>query len=146
MTSDPVNFPAGKILVRLANEYPFVLLVILENVQNALDANARNVSVRINQKTSCITVRDDGDGVSVSGFQEALQSVCESAKSRGKLGQFGIGLISPLGKCERFTFTSSPRDKDEFREWTFNTAEIEASKDMPNIPRRSRSDLHQASL
>jgi len=131
----------GNFLIMAASTYPFALGPTMESIQNALDAKARNIWIRINQKVPGIMIRDDGDGASVAKFKEALQSIGKSIKAKDKLGQFGRGLISPLDKCERFTFTSSPRGSDEFNEWTFVRKEIEAWKSFSEIPRRKRDDL-----
>lgn len=131
----------GNALRRIAATYPTVLQVLLESVQNAIDAEAGQVWITVNQKNGVIAVRDDGNGVTKRFFEDALTSVCESKKAKGKLGRFGIGLISPLGKCGRFTFTSNRRGTDEFREWLFVTQDIVGSKEMPDIPDRIRTDL-----
>lgn len=140
-TSDRLQVHLGNALIHIASTYPLVLGVILESVQNALDVNAKNVWVRINQKSGTITISDNGDGATVAKFREALESVCRSTKAQGKLGRFGRGLISPLGKCARFTFTSSSQGKGEFNEWTFVTKIIQDCADEPSIPRRSRQDI-----
>ena len=137
-----LDFHMGAAFCRVAGAYPTLLDVILEQVQNALDANAKTVSVVLNRKTRHIAIRDDGDGVDVETFEQALQRVCLTGKERGKLGRFGIGLISPLDKCEEFTFTSGPKGTTgEYREWTFVTDNIRAQEKDVSIPRRQRPEL-----
>lgn len=137
-----LDFHMGEAFCRVASDYPTVLDIILEQVQNAIDANAKNVLVVLNRKTRHIAIRDDGDGVTQEMFEEALRRVCLSQKETGKLGRFGIGLISPLGKCEHFTFTSCHKSVEYgYREWSFVTDHIRRQSQDVTIPHRSRNDL-----
>lgn len=139
-----IKFHEGLVLVRLAGTYATIERVILESVQNAIDSNASFVWVTINQKKKAISVRDNGSGASPKKFQEALHSVAYSIKDNEALGQFGLGLISPIGKCEYFTFTSSPKDTTAntmFYRWTFNTKEIAAQSSIDGIPKETVPEL-----
>jgi len=132
----------GEAFCRVAAVYPTILDVILEQVQNAIDANANIIAVVLNRKTRHIAIRDNGDGVSQREFEQALQRICLSGKDAVKLGRFGIGLISPLDKCQSFTFTSCPKGGDVgFLEWTFVTADIRNQSTNPTIPLRQRPEL-----
>lgn len=134
-------FHEGEAFYRVAMDYPTILDVILEQVQNALDVNAKTIWVVLNRKTRHIAIRDDGNGTSGDDFEESLASVCKTKKERGKLGRFGIGLISPLGKCAFSTFTSTPKGKNQYVEWTFTTSKIRAQEKNVDIPRRNRPEL-----
>lgn len=137
-----LDFHMGEAFCRVASDYPTILDVVLEQVQNAIDANAKTISVVLNRKTRHIAIRDDGDGVTEATFEEALQRVCLSQKEQGKLGRFGIGLISPLDKCHTFTFISGPRAVvNGYREWTFVTEDIRRQAKDVMIPQRSRPDI-----
>ncbi len=137
-----LDFHMGEAFLRVASDYPTILDVILEQVQNAIDAEAKTITVVLNRKTRHIAIRDDGEGVSVETFETALQRVCLSGKERGKLGRFGIGLISPLGKCQTFVFTSCPKDTPKgYMEWTFTTEDIKQEARDIKIPVRSRTDI-----
>lgn len=141
-THSRLDFHMGEAFCRVASDYPTILDVILEQVQNAIDANAKTISVVLNRKTRHIAIRDDGDGVTEATFEEALQRVCLSQKEQGKLGRFGIGLISPLDKCHTFTFISGPRAVvNGYREWTFVTEDIRRQAKDVMIPQRSRPDI-----
>lgn len=132
----------GEAFCRIASDYPTILDVTLEQVQNAIDANARTVWVVLNRKTRQIAIRDDGDGRTQAEFEEAILEVCRSRKERTKLGRFGIGLVSPLGKCEFSTFTSAPRNaRHGYMEWTFRTEDIRRQSVEPVIPVRARAEL-----
>ena len=113
----------------VASTYPSLLDCLLEQVQNALDALAKNILVRINMGRRRISVEDDGQGVTESQFDSALTSVNQTIKSADKLGRFGRGMVSPLGKCEEFTFTSCGQRHmlDGYKMWTFNTKQIETT-------------------
>jgi hypothetical protein len=147
-----VKFHQGAALLRLADTYPTLLDVILEQVQNALDINVRadRVWIEINYRTRQCIVRDNGRGASEKTFNSALQSICEpDAKLRiagtegeNPLGQFSIGLISPLGKCAWYTFTSCPAPLPQaFREWKFVSKDLADQRGDLYIPMRSRSEL-----
>lgn len=137
-----LDFHMGEAFCRIASDYPTVLDVILEQVQNAIDANARSILVLLNRKTRHIAIRDDGDGASREKLEKALQEVCLSQKERGKLGRFGIGLISPLDKCHASTFISCSRNKEGgYMEWKFDTNDIRKQQRDVQIPCRSRPEL-----
>jgi hypothetical protein len=128
----------GNVLIqRVANTYDTLLKVILEQVQNALDAGAKKIEIILNKKNHQLIVRDNGKGVSETVFRGALKHVCCTIKDETKLGRFGIGVVSPLGKCIRFTFTSCPEpEQNNFREWIFVTKDIEGQIDEPKVPSR----------
>ena len=133
----------GRALCKIANEYPTLYEVIMESVQNAIDAEATVIELLLNKKHRQIVVQDNGKGVTKEEFEVALMQVCESVKERGKLGQFGIGLISPLGKCKKFTFTSfaESRPRDGYNEWEFVTEDIREQSDQVVVPHHKRLDL-----
>lgn len=137
-----VKAPTGFMLVKLIHDsYGTVVEMILELVQNGIDANARHVAILINKKTRSITVADDGDGVTKEKYEAALQSVMKTQKSRDKLGQFGMGMLSPLAKCEWHKLTSCPKDGAMYLEWTFETEAIRSQTEEIYVPHRARTDI-----
>lgn len=143
MEKSPFGFHEGEALHNLAKYYPRIIDVLLEVVQNAIDKNATRIMLTINQKVRNIVVRDDGDGVTLRQFEDALTSISSSKKRKDQLGRFGLGLISPLGKCVRFLFTSTPRqDPHSYLEWTFDSEDLRVQKKITGIPMRARKDLH----
>ena len=139
--SSGVGVHMGAILLRAATTYPTLLEVILEQIQNAIDANAHDVWVNINQKSRTLSIRDNGDGATQAKFEEALDTVGRTIKPKDKLGRFGLGLCSPLGKCEKHTFTSTSKgDPRGYIEWTFETPKIAEMKDV-KVPLRTRPDM-----
>ncbi len=137
----------GEALLKLAGTYPSLEEVIKEAVQNALDGNARRIRIEFNRKENTFTVMDNGNGVSKALFQRALLSVGKGIKTETSLGRFGLGLISPLGKCKGFTFTSCPKPSVEgYKEWTLVTNKIRSQQSGVYIPLRKREDLRHESF
>lgn len=137
----------GEAICRLAGVYPTLLQVLLEAIQNALDGNAKRIRVEINKKDRTFSIFDNGLGVSERHFQKALLSVGKGIKDESKLGRFGLGLISPLGKCEQFTFTSCPNPSFEgYKIWTLNTEEIRSQQSSVVIPLERIDNLRHESF
>lgn len=129
----------GGALLAAAQCYPYLLDFILEIVQNGLDANAKNIHVKLNLYKRTLEVTDDGEGVSQIKFEKALGQIFQTMKSEGKLGRFGRGLISPLDKCRQFTFASCAKENGTkaYIEWKFVSAEVknlEMGQGIPMIP------------
>lgn len=140
-----VKMNEGMALLYLAGTYATLNEAILELVQNALDkdVNASKIWITINFRSRNLSVRDNGNGTTIAKFNAALSSVAERGrKGEGSLGQFGLGLISLLGKCKEFVFTSCPAPHmNGFNEWTINTKDITEQSENLRIPVRTRSDL-----
>jgi len=140
-----IKVNAGEALLHLAGFYPTLLEVVLELVQNALDVDvkAKKIWIRIDYRARRIFVRDNGRGTSVEQFDRALATVAtRERKGKDSLGQFGIGLISPLGKCAMFTFASCPTPmRDGYKQWTFESEKIARQGDNILIPVTNRDDL-----
>ncbi|RJQ37498.1 hypothetical protein C4552_00460 [Candidatus Parcubacteria bacterium] len=139
-----LEFHQGQALLIAADTYPTILDVLYEEVQNALDEGATRIWIDVNQKKKIrqITVQDNGNGASVEKFEKALVTVGRTMKKEDKLGRFGRGLVSPLGKCERFTFTSTPKDNPRlYRCWMFVTDKIEHQTHNLSIPSESKQNL-----
>ncbi len=127
----------GAAILAAARTYPKVMLVILEAIQNAIDARARNVWIQIDWVKRSITIRDDGDGATLETFEKALSNVGNSIKGAGSLGKWGYGLVAPLGKCAHFTFTSQAKGSrvGPYNRWTFVTDDIRDAASEIVIPR-----------
>ena len=140
-----IKFNEGETLLHLANMYPRLQDVIMELVQNALDkdVNATRIWITVNYRDHYLSVKDNGAGTSIVKFHNALASVSErKRKGAGSLGEFGIGLISPLGKCKCFRFISCPAPhKALYHEWNFDTEHIRSQAENLFIPNRPRNDL-----
>jgi len=137
----PFGFYDGQVILKLAQNYPSILEVIFENIQNAMDAEASDITVLLNNKSRRIRITDNGAGVSKAKFDDALTQIGMTMKGTGKLGQFGIGLISPFGKCKRYTFTSCTVGSPAYREWEFRCKELVGQKTIDSFPSHIRHEL-----
>lgn len=130
----------GNTLRRLAEVYPTLHEVVLESIQNALDANATRIDIVLDYHKRVLVAKDNGDGAGYDQFCRALQSVAESIKDETAMGRWALGLISPLFKCEQFTFTSCPKRPGTnpldgtYLEFRFNSEELGASREVEGIP------------
>jgi len=130
----------GNALKLLSDNYPLISKVILELIQNSLDSDATEIQVSVDYSKRIIYVRDNGVGISPEKFREAVSRVCSSMKSTDKLGQFGIGLFSPLGKCKTFTVTSAPMNA-KYNCWTFDSEAILRNSQSSEIPCQAAPDI-----
>jgi hypothetical protein len=131
----------GSALLSLAQEYPTLHEVILEAVQNALDEDAKLVEISLNYPKRRLSITDDGNGKTPEEFMLPLDSVGMSVKKKGKFGKFGRGMVSPIGKCERFIFTTCKKGQAEYNRWTFVTDELIHAKEIEGVPRTLCNDL-----
>ena len=140
-----LNVNLGQILMMVAGTYPSLLDATLEQVQNALDAKATVIGIRINLKKRGLDIVDNGQGVTRHKFERCLAQIGKTVKSRDKMGRWGRGMISYLGKCEKFSFTScyyrKTPDQTGFLEWTFVTADIEGMSDAGAVPLKERQEI-----
>ncbi len=135
-SSDAVSFNQGKVIMHLARTtYTTLIQVIAEAVQNALDAHASYIWIVVDERKRSIVVADNGAGVTPQQFAEALRSIGQGVKDPGSIGRFGLGLISPLDKCERFTFTSREPGKPTGHSWRFKASTMEVMSSNLSIPR-----------
>lgn len=158
---DNLGFHMGSVLWRFATDYyDTLMLTIIEAIQNSIDADATSVLVGIDLQESRVVIADNGTGIETELFRGALQSIARTVKrsDSDRMGRFGLGLISPLNKCERFTITSQPRNLENGRpvinRWTFVGKDIREQHDkvgvdyqevrtMPGIPTPFRSRARQ---
>ncbi len=138
-----INCHVGGVLHNLARFYPNLASVIDELIQNALDADASRIQLKVNLKTRFIAIRDNGKGISQIAFEKKVsQSIGRSIKSASDLGQFGIGFISPVGKCKKFEVTSCPSPKrKDYTAWTFK---VDNRASDVKVGWEKRKDLHFA--
>ena len=117
----------GQTLRNQADMYPNIPACMKELVSNGLDAGASRIEVIYDLKSRSLVVRDNGKGRSPEDFQRDLMNVGNSSKrgNKNQIGRYGIGMMSPLGKCARFVFTSWDGRKDEpYIEFTFDCKAI----------------------
>lgn len=142
--SSQIGFSFGAVLGIVADQYRTLMEAILEAIQNGLDVNATKINVNINQKSRNVFIQDNGDGADKPHMDKCLQNIGKSQKTRGKLGQFGIGVVASFGKCKRFTFTSHPRGRpNDARRWVFDCKALKKATDETSIPAPSVSGHSQ---
>lgn len=135
-----LGFHEGNILELAANKYPSLREAVLEAIQNAIDATATKINVNINQQKRSIFIHDNGSGASIAFFNSAIACIGDSKKEKGKLGQFGLGVVSALNKCKKFTFSSRPTDKSNgLMQWTFEAEKIKNVRQGLTIPVEPRT-------
>jgi hypothetical protein len=125
----------------LANKYNTLTLTIVEMAQNAIDAGATRIFVGIDLHHRQMIVLDNGKGVSKEMFDDALASVAETKKGKRQIGRFGIGLISPLNKCNKFYFISQHVTSSHPVKWTFEAKQVERQKEEVRIPCENLSSM-----
>jgi len=108
---------------------------IADLVDNAIDANARNVAIEIvaDGSDSWIRASDDGIGMSPSRLDEAMRYGTQAEYGPRALGHFGLGLkTASLSQCRRLTVSSRARDGKRIavRRW-----------DLDDVQRRNSWDL-----
>ena len=88
--------------------YPDPKDTLREYVQNAIDAEAKIVSIRIRKNT--ITIDDNGKGMDAKTIRQAAR-VGVSDKNPGKdVGFMGIGIYSAFHLCDSLTIYSKQQD------------------------------------
>ncbi len=131
-----IGVHVGNMLMYAAGTYDSVEKTVLEGVQNAIDAHAKMVFVGFDLKHGVSAIADDGDGVSPEKFASGLMAIGQTQKARKRdaLGKFGLGLVSPLDKCEFFEFISRSGRTKPIHAWIFAQSIIKDCKDNPSIP------------
>lgn len=115
----PGGVHAGNAVANYSKIYPTLMASLKEMIQNGIDQDAKVIFVGINLDNRQVIVADNGSGTSRAGFEKALINIGFSIKEPGKLGEFGLGLVSPLDKCDHYTFSSVPRGSKAGLCWTF---------------------------
>lgn len=134
LNTSEINFHRGEVLSKLSNTYRSLSHTLIEGAQNGIDAGADRIMLCIDLKRRTVIVVDNGEGTTRTKFEQALASVGHSVKSANKLGKFGLGLISPLNKCQRFYFISASPGRKKALKWEFVQGAIKAQKDSLEIP------------
>lgn len=80
-----------------------------EYIQNAVDADAKNINLKIRQNN--ITIIDDGTGMDYQTMRKALRIGISDKKPGEDIGFMGIGIYSSYHLCDSLTIYSKT-DKD----------------------------------
>jgi len=108
-------------LVRLLSEgtYTSFPQALKEFISNAFDADATRVDIQIDEDCRGITIRDNGEGMTMQDFGEAFASIARTGggrrgvkrgrtkSGRVKIGRFGIGTLAVVAICDRFSVRST---------------------------------------
>lgn len=136
-----IDFHRGKALLSFCSRYPSLMKAILEMIQNGIDNEASAIFVGIDLDRRQVVVADNGAGTTLDKFEAALRSVAKSGKQPGKLGRFGIGLVSPIDKCDTYSFSSVPAGQRKGLTWTFREEDIRGQHEKLVIPRKPIPNL-----
>lgn len=152
-----IDVNKAKVLFVLAQNYPTPFDVLMEFIQNAIDAKAPKVVVysSVYKDDKYFVVEDNGIGMSRESFDRIIANVSgmhkpespeyEDAKT---LGRWGIGLTAPLDKVGYYTLTTAPKAGKEGKpDWEgYTTHDFTAyinDPDSPRIPWQERPDLNR---
>lgn len=119
-TSEPFTFEISlSVLNHLGrNLYRNFSTVVGEAISNAWDADAKNVWIYVDRDNATLLIKDDGDGMTASDFQEKFLKIGYSKRKSGEthstagrpfIGRKGIGklaLLSCANKIAIITKTS----------------------------------------
>jgi hypothetical protein len=114
---------------------------VREYIQNAVDADAKNVRIKITGNS--VTIFDNGQGMSLENLLEA-RSFGLSPKSISQyVGFRGIGLYSGFDICRELLITSKRGGKSDVNSIKFNFAEM---KEQLNQDKQKESTKEKVSL
>jgi hypothetical protein len=94
------------------NLYRSFMTVLGEAISNAWDADAKNVWIEINKEDNFLVVKDDGDGMDDSDFQDKFLKIGYSKRKSGKsktrkgrpfIGRKGIGKLALLSCAKKIS-------------------------------------------
>lgn len=136
-----IGFHIGNTLLNLAKAYSRPGQVLIELVQNAIDVNAKNICIKIDEERMIIYCADDGDGETYDGLLKRFAKVCEQQKI-GKIGHKGMGNFASLAISDGFVFTTRPKDdpKERFFTVTLNRKGLETMSNEVRLPCRNESE------
>lgn len=126
---------AGRLMVSLRDIGYDVPGAIADLVDNAIDANARNVAIEIVAMgpDSWVRTADDGIGMTPTRLDEAMRYGTEAEYGPRALGHFGLGLkTASLSQCRRLTVASRARDgrRVAVRRWDLDDVLLRNSWDL----------------
>jgi hypothetical protein len=103
------------------NLYRSFVTVLGEAISNSWDANAENVWIYIDRDKNNLVVKDDGDGMSGTDFQNKFLKIGytkrkdgsnTSTKGRPYIGRKGIGKLALLSCADKISVISKTNDQD----------------------------------
>ena len=113
---------------------------IKELINNAYDAEAKNVTIRAKPEFDTFSITDDGEGMNYEEFSNRFLWISRSGRrdkgfltknlKRPIIGKFGIGFIAVSEICNKMTIISSKEDEN----FKFE-AEIDFRKFKKSLPK-----------
>ena len=103
------------------NLYRSFITVLGEAISNAWDADAKNVWIYVEKDKNSLVIKDDGDGMTRSDFQNRFLKIGYSKRKTGVnvsktgrpyIGRKGIGKLALLSCADKITVISKTIDKD----------------------------------
>jgi len=103
------------------NLYRSFITVLGEAISNSWDADATNVWIYVDRKSDSFVIKDDGDGMLKSDFQNKFLKIGYSKrkdggkfskKGRPYIGRKGIGKLALLSCADKITVISKTINKD----------------------------------
>lgn len=103
------------------NLYRNFITVLGEAISNAWDADAKNVWIYINREKNYLIIKDDGDGMSSSDFQNKFLKIGYSKRKGGTdkteserpfIGRKGIGKLALLSCAQRIHVISKTKNTE----------------------------------
>ncbi len=124
-----------RILEILSEMYPNrAVAVMRENLQNSIDAGARNIWVRISRNLRVVSFVDDGRGVPLSEMNEnGYFGLVWSTKKGGQLmiGGKGIGRLTNIAVSQKVLVTDNDRQGESSFVWYPDGTHDDASVPVP---------------
>ena len=112
---------ARHLLDDLVDSYSYSVqeAVLVETIANALDAECRNISFRIDSKNKTLAIEDDGLGMNEMEFKK-YHDLAESRKERGKgIGFAGLGAKLAHKITRKIITETRSKDHKGATEWYF---------------------------
>lgn len=111
--------PADDALQALVQQFSERSAFVRELIQNALDAGAGRVEVRLSQERGRlrIDVEDDGEGMDRDIIEGYLLTLFRSSKEKDltKIGKFGVGFVSLFALLPELVVVNTARDGVSYR-------------------------------
>ena len=109
MKVDKFDIGAEIISILTKGMYPDPRDAVREYIQNSIDANSKNIEIKVRQNS--VVIEDNGVGMDYKVLRKAVR-VGVSDKTPGKdVGFMGIGLYSAFHLCDTLTIYSKQNNK-----------------------------------
>jgi len=115
-------YPDAKVFYReyIQNAYDSIIKATNENVLSAVKDG--NISINIDTHNHCISILDNGIGISTAEAPRLLLNIADGHKNGiDTAGQYGIGRLTGARYCKKLIFKTSTIGEDKYTEITFDT-------------------------